>query len=92
MAGSTPLGHPGCTPATLAGDQLELAADGPHQDRLQDAMLADRIRQLDERLLLVGEARLRGFGRMRLVGTSRICACVARDSIRETIPGARSVA
>src|SRR6266545_6398715 len=29
---------------------------------------------------------------MRAVGTSRICACVARDSMSDTIPGARSVA
>src|ERR1041385_3662407 len=28
---------------------------------------------------------------MRSTGTSRICACVARDSINETMPGPRSV-
>src|SRR5437588_6661839 len=32
-----------------------------------------------------------GLGRIRSIGTSRICACVARDSISETMPGPRSV-
>jgi hypothetical protein len=32
-----------------------------------------------------------GFGRILPTGTSRIWACVARDSISDTMPGARSV-
>ena len=33
-----------------------------------------------------------GSGRIFQTGTSRICACVPRDSMSDTMPGARSVA
>ncbi len=49
-------------PAPLAGDQLVLRAHRPHQDRLQHAVLPDGIGELGQRVLLVGEARLRRVG------------------------------
>ena len=53
------LGGP---PAALAGDQLEVVADRAHQDRLEDAELADRRRQRRQGLVLELGAGLVGVG------------------------------
>ena len=45
-------------PAALARDQLEAVAAGAHEDRLEHADLADRLRQRGERLLVEVLARL----------------------------------
>ena len=57
-----PLGHTRRTPAPLAGDELELRATGSDEDRLEHAVLADRVGELGQRLLVVGKPRL---GRVR---------------------------
>ncbi len=49
------LGEPGHLrrpPAPLAGDQLVALLDRAHHQRLQQALAADRLRQLGERLLV----------------------------------------
>ena len=57
------LGEPRGAPAALTGDQLVLVADGPHEDGLQDAVFADAVGELGERILLVREAGLGGVGK-----------------------------
>ena len=48
-------------PAAFAGDDLvRVRAERPDEDRLEDAVLADRRGQLVERLLLEDHARLLG--------------------------------
>jgi hypothetical protein len=54
------------------------ARRGPHQDRLQNALLADRIGQLDQVFLAEGPARLVGIAAQqldrRLVGSAETFA------------------
>src|SRR5690242_13275543 len=50
----------GRTPAPLAGDDHVILAVRPEQDRLEDAALADRLRQLVERGFVELHARLFG--------------------------------
>ena len=49
-------------PPALAGDDLEAVAAAPHEDRLDDAVHADRLRELLERPLLNLQARLPRVG------------------------------
>ena len=52
-------GLAGRAPAALAGDELvAVLAERPDEDRLEDAVLADRRRQLVERLLVEDHPRL----------------------------------
>ena len=54
-------GEPRRAPAALAGDELVgVRAERPDEDRLEDAVLADRRGELVERLLVEGHARLLG--------------------------------
>ena len=64
MAGtSRQPGEPRGAPAPLARDELEAAvAAWPHEDRLEDAVLADRGREVLEGLLVEVQARLVGVG------------------------------
>ena len=56
-------GLPGGAPAALAGDDLVgVRTERADQDRLEDAVLSDRGRQLVEGVLLEDEARLLGVG------------------------------
>ena len=56
-------GDPRGAPAALAGDQLVAAVvERADEDRLEDAVLADRRGQLVERRLVEGQARLLRVG------------------------------
>ena len=71
------------SPAPLAGDQLEIlrrVGDRPHQERLDDALLADRLREAVEFGLGEMAARLKRRGPDRLDRHRARAAEVAPDA------------
>ncbi len=75
-------GDLGRAPAALAGDQLvAVRSDWADEDRLEDAVLADRGGELVERLLVEGEPGLRGV-RLDVIDRNDPDADAARRAVR----------
>ena len=88
------LGRP---PPSLAGDDLMTlpVRPRPHHQRLQQTLLADRLRQLVERLVVEAPPRIVGVGRNRLdwqmpqrpdVLDERLLADLIADQRRQSAP------
>src|SRR3989442_12359098 len=52
-------GEPGGAPAALAGDDLKAIAGLAHDDRLDDAVRLDRLRELLQSRIVGGDSRLK---------------------------------
>jgi hypothetical protein len=80
--------RPGASPASrthaLAGDDLELVAAATHEDRLDDAVHPDRLREFLERSLLDLQARL------PRVGNDAVEVDLERHAARRSRDGRRS--
>ena len=74
-------GQLACPEAALTGDELVAVEGLGHEDRLQDAVLADARGEASSSSWSMRWRGCRGFGRIRSIGISVVAACWLRCGI-----------